>query len=90
MVELEFVVPETFALGLGAIPAHGACLIAFDMSLATRPATESAPWPFGRGAFLLQVGMVYLRRGRALIVQDLRVPGPRKFNHAQAVRELDG
>ena len=90
MAEPDFVVPETFALGLGAVPAHGAGLVALDMSLATRPATEAAPWPLWHGPFLLQVGLVSRRRGRVWFAQDLEVPDPREFNRGQAVRELDG
>jgi hypothetical protein len=90
MTEPDFVVPETFALGLGAVLAHGTGLVALDMSLATRPATEAAPWPLGRGPFLLQIGLIFLRRGRVCIAQDLGVPDRREFNRGQAVREIEG
>jgi hypothetical protein len=90
VAEPDFVVPETFALGLDAVIAHGAGFVALDMSLATRPAAEAAPWPLVRGPFLLQIGLPSLRRGWVCIAQDLRVPHPREFNRGQAVREIDG
>jgi len=80
MAEPDFVVPNTFALGLGAVLAYGAGFVTFDMSLATCSATEAAPWSLGCGPFLLQAELVFLWRGRVDIAQDLGLPDPREFN----------